>query len=462
MISGGNPQHVSVGNFLSHLRLAQAIVTAGEKVGLDASAHDIQNHIRDLENNISDISSINFINTDGTQINLASADVEYGADVLGLIGGTHGSIYQLSITDTLTVSSAEALATNATIVADGILSNIDQIHIADTAAHVGSALDSLSSELVSKLLEPSTLSITLTDSGTPTIQLAANLNSTQISNELSVLNDINSHFKLAVSVGEASNVIAGLSGNSAFTGLTIDVVLNSWSGTDQITSVTTLLNGWHTNSAIGALLSNGGISIGNGYSNTIDITSASQVTVLDALHNALSVGGYTIPVSVGEITVEAGIALSTADLADLNALSNGHVQVVLESVDGYVSGATVTETDASGATIAGYGTTNGSGQVIVTASDSSQDHIVVSGGTDTFTNQKISGELIAPVGFQVSTPLTTLLALSSHVSADQITSALGLSGVDLANFDPVAAMSLPAAQTAGLNVFTAQQGIFTI
>ena len=317
MISGGNPQHVSVGNFLSHLRLAQAIVTAGEKVGLVASAHDIQNHIRDLENNISDISSINFINTDGTQINLASADVEYGADVLGLIGGTHGSIYQLSITDTLTVSSAEALATNATIVADGILSNIDQIHIADTAAHVGSALDSLSSELVSKLLEPSTLSITLTDSGTPTIQLAANLNSTQISNELSVLNDINSPFKLAVSVGEASNVIAGLSGNSAFTGLTIDVVLNSWSGTDQITSVTTLLNGWHTNSAIGALLSNGGISIGNGYSNTIDITSASQVNALDALHNALSVGGYTIPVSVGEITVEAGICLLyTSDAAD--------------------------------------------------------------------------------------------------------------------------------------------------
>jgi hypothetical protein len=103
-----------------------------------------------------------------------------------------------------------------------------------------------------------------------------------------------------------------------------------------------------------------------------------------------------------------------------------------------------------------------SGNVVNSASIGSNDTITIHGGTDTFTGQEITGDLVTKASYTVATPITTLLA--SGADAASIAKALHISGVDITTFDPIAAMSSTNHDAAvlGQQVFTTQQQLFTI
>ncbi|MBU3615466.1 hypothetical protein ICN46_11250, partial [Polynucleobacter sp. Latsch14-2] len=455
-ISGG-PVNVASGHFLTNLKLAQAIIAGNGQVNVHVNAQDLHDHIHDLELNLGKLSAVTFDDS-ATPVQLSIAQIEQGADVLKLIGGDHGSIYNLHVVSdaALTAQDVIALANNSAVDL-GILSNISHIEILDSAAGISAALDSLGVNVVNHLLSPTALSITLSG-GDSTILIGSSLNDAdQLASDIEVLKDIQSPFKLSVNVAQAPIIADALNGNTHFTGLNVHAVLNN-----SVDEISTLTNWISSHSEILGLLSaGGGITIGNGFGSSIEISSVAQMNELESLKVIL---GDSSLVHMGAITVDAGVPLSTQQLADLNTWSTNQVTVTLTAIDGYVSGAQVVEVDASGHVIHTYtDATDASGHLHVTASGDAGNQIVIIGGTDTFTNQHLTGELIAPLGYQVSTPLTTLLALAhGHVSDTDITSALGLSGVNLANFDPVAAMMVPGSATQGLAVFTAQQGIFTI
>ena len=453
----GGAVNVTAPHFLANLKLAQAIIATKDQVDVHVNAQDLHDHILDLELNLGKLSAVTFDDSASTPVQLSIAQIEQGADILKLISGDHGSIYTVQVVSdaVLTAQDVIALANNPAVDL-GILSNISHIEILDSAAGISAALDSLGANVVNCLMSPTALSITLS-SGDSTISMSSSLNADQIASDIEVLKDIQSSFKLSVNVAQAPSIADALNGNTHFTGLNVHAVLNN-----SVDEISTLSNWISSHSEVlGLLGAGGGITIGNGFGSSIEISSVAQMTELESLKVIL---GDSSLVHMGAITVDAGVPLSTQQLADLNTWSTNQVTVTLTAIDGYVSGAQVIEVDASGNVIHTYtDATDASGHLHVTASGDAGNQIAIIGGTDTFTNQHLTGELIAPLGYQVSTPLTTLLALAhGHVSDADITSALGLSGVNLANFDPVAAMMVPGSATQGLAVFTAQQGIFTI
>ncbi|SNT11769.1 hypothetical protein SAMN06265795_11483 [Noviherbaspirillum humi] len=110
-------------------------------------------------------------------------------------------------------------------------------------------------------------------------------------------------------------------------------------------------------------------------------------------------------------------------------------------------------TDENGAfTLKDYTATNG-GRFVVEA-----------GGTDTFTGQKI-GAMVAAAGYSSVNPFTTLLA-SGAISEKALLQKLGLTGLDLNSYDPVAVMksSTATAEQKALaqKAFTIGQEIFSV
>ena len=153
--------------------------------------------------------------------------------------------------------------------------------------------------------------------------------------------------------------------------------------------------------------------------------AASGATALGALSSAQAVA------LVGLAAVAGGALGSSDTVATVVSSSSGSV------VKGPISGATVFrdmngnytldagEESTTTTSTGGY-TLNGSGGVIV-----------ATGGTDTTTNLSYTGVLAAPAGATVVTPLTTLLAANSSLSAADLKSALGLT-VDPLTFNPYA------------------------
>jgi hypothetical protein len=130
-------------------------------------------------------------------------------------------------------------------------------------------------------------------------------------------------------------------------------------------------------------------------------------------------------------------------------------------IDGYLSGATVFA-DANGTGLLAANdvstTTDRNGNFTLTGGSGP---LYAFGGTDTSTGLPFKGQLSAPVGSIVITPLTTLISeLSSDPSAEQkVLSGLGLSSsLNLTTLDPIAASQAgdatgAAAEAAGAKVY---------
>ncbi len=118
-----------------------------------------------------------------------------------------------------------------------------------------------------------------------------------------------------------------------------------------------------------------------------------------------------------------------------------------QAIDGYIVGATVFA-DANGNGVLDSGeaftTTGANGAFTLTGGSGP---LILTGGIDVSTGQEFKGELMAPEGSTVVTPLTTLVqtlvsngnAASATAAETQVKSAFGLSNsIDLSSFDPVA------------------------
>jgi len=130
-------------------------------------------------------------------------------------------------------------------------------------------------------------------------------------------------------------------------------------------------------------------------------------------------------------------------------------------INGYLSGATVfADANGNGQLDPGEAATTTDANGNFTLSGGSGP-LVAFGGTDTSTGLAFKGQLSAPAGSTVITPLTTLLNdLSSDPSAEQkVLSDLGLSSsLDLTTLDPIAAAQAgdatgAAAEAAGAKVY---------
>jgi hypothetical protein len=100
--------------------------------------------------------------------------------------------------------------------------------------------------------------------------------------------------------------------------------------------------------------------------------------------------------------------------------------------------------------------------------------IIVKGGVDSFTGQKLTGDLIALKGHTLVTPLTTLLAIATEgpnaipgltlaQAEAKFKLALGIDpSLNLSTFDPVAGMSDDNLKASAEQLFKAQQAVFSI
>ncbi|MGY8665927.1 HYR domain-containing protein [Bradyrhizobium sp. UFLA05-109] len=119
--------------------------------------------------------------------------------------------------------------------------------------------------------------------------------------------------------------------------------------------------------------------------------------------------------------------------------------------DGYISGATVFSDDNQNGLLdstEALTTSDATGSFFLSEATGP---LVAFGGTDTSTGLQFKGQLSAPSGSSVITPLTTLMALlASDASAEQkVLSSFGLSSsIDLNTFDPIAATKAGSADGA--------------
>ncbi len=194
--------------------------------------------------------------------------------------------------------------------------------------------------------------------------------------------------------------------------------------------------------------------IGQGATATIGFLFSEDVTGFN-LGDITATGGTLGPLVATNghsyaavFTPTAGKHLATFQVAansvaDAAGNTNSAAGMVLGvAVDGYIAGATVFA-DANGNGIFDPGevgtTTDNFGSFVLSGGSGP---LVMVGGTDIATGLPFHGLLSAPAGSTVITPLTTLLTLlqAQGVANAQLATALVLSsGIDLENFDPVAA-----------------------
>ena len=185
-----------------------------------------------------------------------------------------------------------------------------------------------------------------------------------------------------------------------------------------------------------------------------------------------SVQRVLVEVSDGIASTESSFSVE-AKAAQLVSVFNG------VAIDGYISGAQVwfdadldgvrdsnepiTTTDRTGNFNLDFDSSlfdsNGNGRL-----EASEGRIVVEGGIDLSSGQPRSGQLTAPLGSTVITPLTTMVDLISRQGAgisvtqaeEKVRTALGLPlGVSLTTFDPIEAAVRGDAQAATVQVASA-------
>jgi hypothetical protein len=114
-----------------------------------------------------------------------------------------------------------------------------------------------------------------------------------------------------------------------------------------------------------------------------------------------------------------------------------------KAVDGYLSGSQVVcDTNNNGIKDTGEASTTTNATGDFTFSPSCASTLVVTGGTNMDTQLPFEGQLKAPAGSAVATPLTSLMA-NGGLSAAQVATALGLaSGTDVTKTDPMSSTAL--------------------
>ena len=163
-----------------------------------------------------------------------------------------------------------------------------------------------------------------------------------------------------------------------------------------------------------------------------DAGAATAATATGAASGAAALGAMSAAQAIALVGLAAvaGGALSSSDPSTDDS-SSGNV------VKGPITGATVFR-DLNGNYILDAGeasatTTTGGAYTL----SGSGGKIVATGGTDSSTSLAFTGMLAAPAGATVVTPLTTLLAANSSLTAADLKAALGLS-VDPLSFNPFA------------------------
>jgi VCBS repeat-containing protein len=161
-------------------------------------------------------------------------------------------------------------------------------------------------------------------------------------------------------------------------------------------------------------------------------------------------------VSGSSLGTSYDVQLTPADLSEIAGWENSPIlQTTSKAEDGYLSGTTVFA-DANGNGVLDTGesftNTDESGSFIIPGTSGP---LAAFGGSDTSTGLPFKGQLSAPEGSSVITPLTTLLtALAADPSAQsKLLAALGLpSSVDLTSFDPIEAAKTGDANGAATEV----------
>lgn len=164
-----------------------------------------------------------------------------------------------------------------------------------------------------------------------------------------------------------------------------------------------------------------------------DAGAATAATASGAASGAAAVGAMSAAQAIALVGLAAvaGGALDSGTTTTTSDSSSGNV------VKGPITGATVFR-DLNGNYIFDSGessatTTTGGAYTL----SGSGGKIVATGGTDSTTSLAFTGMLAAPAGATVVTPLTTLLAANSSLTAADLKAALGLT-VDPLSFNPFA------------------------
>ena len=188
------------------------------------------------------------------------------------------------------------------------------------------------------------------------------------------------------------------------------------------------------------------------------VTNAGVIRVVDSL---VSVSGSVVTLSVPGLTAgtlsvvyndgTAGDAANAIqDLAGNDAAYFSQAIVA----DGYIRGATVQIVDSNGAVL-WTGTTDANGNFFIPEGISGT--IIATGGVNIDTGVENTIELKAPAGSTTINPLTTLVqavvdasdgATSAADAASAVASSLGLDGLNLLNYDPIASDNVDAQKAA--------------
>ena len=278
-------------------------------------------------------------------------------------------------------------------------------------------------------------------------------------NDAPILNTINGAIADAANsaaLGSTSNLSGALIGDDAESGTNLTYGLtggiNSIHSVDgavfnisQLGSYGTL----HLNSSTGA------------YKYVPDV---SKVDALEA--DETPAENFSFTASDGVETTTQSYVINLTGATD--AASTSHI---IKAIDGYVSGADVyIDANNDGVINTGdisLGKTDQFGNIVIN-DQYSDNNVIFAHGTDSFTHQTISGQLVSLASSGVATPLTTLLALSkgSNLTEADLKSALGIpASVDLSIFDPIQAMSqteVPGLAAIAEKLFIVQQTVFTV
>ena len=180
--------------------------------------------------------------------------------------------------------------------------------------------------------------------------------------------------------------------------------------------------------------------------------AAASVAVLAAIGAAVSGSDSDTDTSTGTTDTTDTTDTGTTDATETGTTETDTTALEGVVVDGYIAGARVfQDLDADGEYDDGEPTTmTGTEGRFALEQTNDSDPLVAVGGTDTSTGQALTGLLTAPAGSDVISPLTTLVQnlVETQASGDnpisvaeaneQLASALGLSGSNLLELDPIA------------------------
>ena len=193
---------------------------------------------------------------------------------------------------------------------------------------------------------------------------------------------------------------------------------------------------------------------------TFTVTTGGSNNAVSAVSVVGAVVTLTVtPFAPGSITVAYADPTAGDDVNAIQDLAGNDAAGFASGVvaDGYVRGATVyIDTDDDGTGDVLVGTTDASGNFFIPAGTPTGT-IIATGGVNIDTGVANTVELKAPAGSTTINPLTTLVqavvdasdgATSAADAASAVASSLGLDGLNLLNYDPIASDNVDAQKAA--------------